>query len=166
MSAVQIVVMGPAGVGKSTVGKALAAHLALPFIDGDDLHSTDAIAKMSAGNPLTDEDRAPWLEKVAHSFDGGASAVVACSALAVRYRGIIRALAPDVFFVELDAGAELLAARMEYRDGHFMPTGLIESQLATLEHLGPNENGVRLDASWQLDELVEVAAVCARENLG
>lgn len=162
----QVVVMGPSGVGKTTMGRALASELAVPFIDGDDLHSPEAVAKMSGGEPLSDSDRAPWLEKVARSFEGGASAVVACSALAVRYRDALRAHAPSIFFVELDAGAELLAARMEYRDGHFMPSSLIDSQLATLEHLEPDENGVRLDAGWQLEELVEVAAVCVRENLG
>jgi carbohydrate kinase (thermoresistant glucokinase family) len=166
MSAVQVVVMGPSGVGKTTVGRALASELAVRFIDGDDLHTPASIAQMAGGAPLSEQDRSPWLEKVARSFEGGESVVVACSALAVRYRDVLRAAAPNVFFVELDAGAELLAARMEYRDGHFMPTGLIESQLATLEHLASGENGVRLDASWQLEELVEVAAVCARENLG
>jgi carbohydrate kinase (thermoresistant glucokinase family) len=158
--------MGPSGVGKTTVGRALASELAVPFIDADDLHTAEAIAQMAGGEPLSDEDRSPWLEKVTRSFEGGASAVVACSALAVRYRDVLRAAAPNVFFVELDAGAELLAARMEYRGGHFMPTSLIETQLAALEHLLPSENGVRLDAGWQLEELVEVAAVCARENLG
>ena len=165
MSVVQIVVMGVSGVGKSTVGRALASELTVPFIDSDDLHSPESVDKMTGGEPLTDDDRAPWLERVAQSFDGGASAVVACSALAVRYRDTIRAIAPEVFFVELDAGADLVAARIEYRDGHFMPVELLASQFETLEHLQPNENGVRLDASWQLEELVEVAAVCARENL-
>ena len=134
--------MGPSGSGKSVVGAVLATRLDLPFIDADDLHPDANVAKMAAGTPLTDEDRWPWLDIVSHTLrDSAGGAVVACSALARRYRDRIRAGAPGVVFVELKVSAEELSRRMASRE-HFMPSSLLASQLAALEPLADDEPGV------------------------
>lgn len=138
----RIVVMGPSGSGKSVVGAVLATRLDVPFVDADDLHPDENVAKMAAGTPLTDEDRGPWLDIVAQTLrDAAGGAVVACSALARRYRDRIRAGAPDAVFVELEVTPEELARRMSSRE-HFMPSSLLASQLAALEPLEPDERGV------------------------
>lgn len=134
--------MGPSGSGKTVVGAVLATRLGLPFIDADDLHPDANVAKMSAGTPLTDDDRWPWLDIVAAALrDAEGGAVVACSALARRYRDRIRAGAPDAVFVELEVSPEELARRMSTRE-HFMPSSLLASQLAALEPLADDERGV------------------------
>ena len=138
----RIVVMGTSGSGKSVVGAVLATRLDLPFVDADDLHPDANVAKMAAGTPLTDEDRWPWLDIVAETLrEAAGGAVVACSALARRYRDRIRAGAPDAVFVELEVTPEELARRMSSRE-HFMPASLLASQLAALEPLGDDERGV------------------------
>lgn len=141
-----VVVGGVSGSGKSTVGSQLAATLGVPFIDGDSLHSAANIEKMSAGHPLTDDDRLPWLETVGRTLgehtQGGL--VVACSALRRRYRELIRAEAPGVFFVVLTGPREVLEQRLGDRPGHFMPASLLDSQLATLEPLEPGEHGAEV----------------------
>lgn len=137
----RIVVMGPSGSGKTAVGAALAVDLAVEFVDADDLHPPANVAKMSAGIPLDDVDRGPWLDIVARTLaalPGGG--VVACSALARRYRDRIRAGVPDAVFVELTVDSEELSRRMRTRE-HFMPAALLDSQLAALEHLEPDEAG-------------------------
>jgi len=139
--------MGVSGAGKSVVGRALAERIGGVFADADDLHSDEARAKMSAGTALTDEDRAPWLarvgERLATESDAGRRAVMACSALRRRYRDTIRStVGGEVVFVLLDGSAELIAKRMAARTGHFMPSALLDSQLATLERLEPDENGL------------------------
>jgi gluconokinase len=149
-----VVVMGVSGTGKSTIGVALADALGLPFVEGDDLHPAANVAKMAAGIPLTDTDRAPWLDLVAGAL--GRPVVVTCSALKRRYRDRLRDAAPDVAFVYLHGTAELLAARMEGRDGHFMPTALLESQLATLEVPAPDEDAIPADVALRPDEIVEL----------
>jgi len=149
--------MGPSAVGKTHIGILLATELGLPFIDADDLHSPEAIARMAAGEPLDDAMRQPWLERVGAAL-AERSCVVACSALKRSYRDLLRGWVPDLFFVELDAPADVIAARIDWRDGHFMPSSLLDSQLATLEHLGPDENGIRIDATWIDTEIVELAA--------
>lgn len=151
-----VVVMGVSGSGKSTVGAALAARLGVPFVDGDDLHPAANVERMRAGEPLTDEDRRPWLDAVgawlaAHP-DGG---VTACSALRRSYRDRLRAHAPGVRFVHLDGDPELVARRQAARRGHFMPTSLQASQQATLEPLDRDEPGVRVDVALPPDALVE-----------
>jgi carbohydrate kinase (thermoresistant glucokinase family) len=153
--------MGPSGVGKTHIGTLLATELAVRFVDADDLHAPEALALMSAGEPLDDAMRQPWLERVGQALAQTPS-VMACSALKRSYREIIRSHAPDVFFIELDAPADVIAARIDWRDGHFMPASLLESQLATLEHLGYDENGIRIDATWRDDEIVELASAMAR----
>jgi gluconokinase len=140
-SALRIVVMGPSGSGKSVVGAILAERCGVGFIDADDLHPEANVAKMMSAVPLDDEDRMPWLDVVATTLhDAAGGAVIACSALARRYRDRIRAGAPDALFVELRVPAGELARRMSARE-HFMPTALLQSQLASLEELEPDEPG-------------------------
>jgi gluconokinase len=143
-----LVVMGVSGSGKSTVGAELASELGVPFIDADSLHPIANVEKMAAGIPLTDEDRWPWLklvgQQLAHSTATGL--VVACSALKRAYRDSIRSEADAARFVFLNASRALLDARVHQRTGHFMPPSLLDSQLATLEPLEPDEPGVTVDA--------------------
>lgn len=155
-----IVVMGVSGAGKTTVARTLAARLGGVFIDADDLHSPAARAKMAAGTPLTDEDRTPWLRRVAgavrEGVDRGERVVVACSALRHSYRALLRAEAGvRLFFLHLDGDAHTLAGRLGSRVGHFMSEELLESQLATLERLGPDEDGAVVDVRGSEDDVVE-----------
>jgi len=133
-----VIVMGVSGCGKSSVGEALASHLGLPFIEGDGLHPESNVAKMAAGTPLTDEDRWPWLsvigERMADALSRGEGIVVSCSALKTIYRDHLRAATGGrLSFVYLEGSRDLLGRRMGARSGHFMPLGLLDSQLATLE---------------------------------
>ena len=150
----RVVVMGVSGSGKTSIGLLLAARLGVPFIDADDLHSAEAKATMAAGTPLIDQDRWPWLGRVADAIAGSAASVTACSALKRSYRDDLRAGAPDLQFVELDVPREVLAERMTRRPGHFMPASLLDSQLATLEPLESDEPGVRVDASGSEEDIV------------
>ena len=151
----RIVVCGVSGSGKTTVGVALARSLAVPFVDGDDLHPPDNIAKMSGGTPLSDEDRWPWLDRVGEVLDTAPSGiVVACSALRVAYRGVIRSRTASAQFVFLDAQGPVLRQRMLDRPDHFMPVSLLGTQLAAVEPLTPNENGLSLDALLPAPQLV------------
>jgi gluconokinase len=157
--------MGASGSGKSTVGAALAQRLRVPFVDGDALHPPANIAKMTAGEPLDDGDRYPWLEKVgewlAGHRDGG---VVSCSALKRKYRDQLRAHCPGVEFLCLSGSPELMAARLAARSGHFMPAALLQSQLDALEPLGADEAGVTVDAGQGVDAIIDafVAGSAAR----
>lgn len=148
--------MGVSGSGKSTVGAALAQRLRVPFADADDLHPSANIAKMSRGEPLTDEDRYPWLEIVGEWLavyaDGG---VMSCSALKRGYRDRLRHHAPTVAFLHLDGTPEVIAARQASRPGHFMPASLLTSQFATLEPLQPDEDGIVLDVDQSVDQIVQ-----------
>ncbi|MEU7767236.1 gluconokinase [Nocardia sp. NPDC049190] len=151
-----IVVMGVSGSGKSTVGARLAAALDVEYAEGDDFHPAANIAKMAAGTPLDDADRAPWLDAVAawlaqHADQGG---VVSCSALKRIYRERLRAAAPDTYFLHLAAPKDELARRMTGRSGHFMPSSLLDSQLAALEPLAADEHGRTADATLAPDDLV------------
>jgi len=143
-----IIVMGPSGCGKSTLGKALALELGWTFVEGDDLHPQINIDKMSAGIPLTDEDRMPFLKNVGqaireHDADG---VVAACSALKLAYRDLLREFAPKVLFVLPPSDRDTLLANMAERGDHFMPTSLVDSQLATLELPGEGERALLLDS--------------------
>ncbi len=160
-----IVVMGVSATGKTTVGEGLAEELGCEFIEGDELHPSANIAKMSAGIPLTDEDRWPWLQAIADLVavreHEGTSTVVTCSALKKSYRDVLRDAAPT-FFVHLEAPFEVLQERMSHRTKHFMPTTLLRSQFDTLEPLEDDEAGAAVDVSPPLDEVVEEAVNAVR----
>lgn len=161
----RIVVMGVSGCGKSTVATLLAARLGVPYVDADDLHPAANVARMSAGIPLTDDDRAPWLDVVAATLAAAPDGlVVACSALRRTYRDRLRAGAPGTTHVHLDGAPELLAARIGARTDHFMPSSLLGTQLATLEPLGDDEAGIRLDVAATPDELADAAAAWWRRT--
>jgi len=152
-----IVVMGVSGSGKSTVGAALAQRLGVPFADADDFHPRANIAKMKAAIPLDDDDRYPWLEAIGewlsdHCDTGG---VMSCSALKRKYRDQLRRHCPQTEFVHLSGSPEVIAARQASRPGHFMPASLMASQFATLQPLEPDERGVTLDVSHDIDSIVE-----------
>jgi len=150
---VRPVVMGVSGSGKTTVGAALAEALGLRFVDGDALHPAANVAKMAAGIPLDDADRAPWLDAIGAVLAGG-QVVVACSALKRAYRDRLRAAAPGLQLVFLDGGPALLASRMTARPGHFMPASLLDSQLATLERPEPGEHALTADIADPVAEIV------------
>lgn len=160
-----VVVMGVSGCGKSTVGAALAARLGLPFVDADDLHPAANVAKMAAGVPLDDEDRAPWLRAVgAWLADHPHGAVVACSALRRTYRDVLRAAAPGADFLHLAGDPSVVARRVGDRPGHFMPTSLVASQVATLEPLGADERGVAVDLGLPVPTIVEAFVASRGQN--
>lgn len=146
MDPIVIIVMGVSGSGKSTVAKRLADALNATFIDGDDLHPKTNLAKMAAGVPLTDEDRYPWLQKIARTVaeheHQQISAVIVCSALKRAYRDIIRQAGKRCFFLFLDGNKTLLIQRMQSREGHFMKVDMLDSQLATLERPEKDETDV------------------------
>lgn len=150
----RIVVMGPSGCGKSTVGAALAEALGARFIDGDDLHPAANVAKMSAGIPLDDDDRMPWLHTVGETLRNDERIVLACSALRRAYRDAITSEAPDAFFAELVVDRALLAERLSARADHFMPASLLDSQLQTLEPLAADEIGIRVSATLGVDQQI------------
>ncbi|MDQ0745491.1 UDP-N-acetyl-2-amino-2-deoxyglucuronate dehydrogenase [Clavibacter sp. B3I6] len=159
-----VIVMGVSGSGKSTVGELLAQDAGVPFVDGDDLHPEANRRTMAEGRALDDEDRRPWLEEVGRALAGRAEGgpVVACSALKRSYRDVLRAAAPDAVVVHLAGDHELLAERLRAREGHFMPSSLLASQLRTLEPLGDDEPGITLDTA---DDPVALADAAVRELL-
>jgi gluconokinase len=142
-----VVVMGVSGSGKSTVGRLLADRLGAAFVDADDLHPEANVAKMTAGIPLTDEDRRPWLRRVAEAANAeDGPVVIACSALRRAYRDLLTSEADaPLAFVHLNGSPELLAGRLAARTGHFMPPALLDSQLRTLEPLAADEPGFTVD---------------------
>ncbi|MGY0060929.1 gluconokinase [Streptomyces sp. LZ34] len=161
-----VVVMGVSGTGKTTVGEQLAAELGVPYAEADDFHPPANIAKMSAGTPLDDDDRRPWLDAIGawareHTAGGG---VVSCSALKRAYRDRLRAAAPDVFFLHLTGDRDQIAERLAARKGHFFKLGLLDSQLATLEPLQPDENGVAVDITPNPGTLAEQAVAALRRS--
>lgn len=157
-----IVVMGVSAAGKSTIAAGLARVLGYRWADADDLHPAANVAKMGAGEPLTDEDRWPWLDLVGRSLERGAASgglVMACSALKRAYRDRIRRHAPDAVFVHLTGSRELLQQRASARKDHFMPANLLASQIATLEDLDDDEIGIEVDMDAAPPTIVEAARV-------
>ena len=152
------VVMGVSGCGKSTIGAALAQALGVAFLEGDAFHPPGNVAKMSAGNPLDDSDRAGWLQALAAEIgsarERGAGLVLSCSALKRRYRDTLRQADPALRFVHLQGPASLIAERMARRTDHYMPPSLLESQLRDLEPLQDDEAGITLDITLPPEVLV------------
>lgn len=151
-----VVVMGVSGSGKSTVGAALAQRLRVPFADADDFHPAENIAKMSAGQPLDDNDRGPWLESIgAWLADHGTGGVMSCSALKRDYRDRLREHAPTTLFAHLAGSVDVISRRQASRPGHFMPPALLASQFETLEPLTADENGLTVDVDQSVDAIVD-----------
>jgi gluconokinase len=144
-----VVVMGVSGAGKTTIAHGLAERLGWDFAEGDDLHPAANVAKMAAGQPLTDADRGPWLAAVASWIDGeieaGRHGVITCSALKRSYRNLLRR--PQVLFVYLSVPQAELERRLQSRTGHYMPASLLASQLEALEPPGEDEAALTIAAS-------------------
>lgn len=149
---VAIIIMGVSGSGKSTLARELSVAMNLPFLEGDAFHTPDAIAKMAAGTPLTDDDRWPWLDRLGRAINADVTAhgvaVATCSALKRAYRDRLReAVSTPVKFVLLEGERDVLARRMSNRPGHYMPPSLLSSQLETLEQPDADEHVLTLDAT-------------------
>jgi carbohydrate kinase (thermoresistant glucokinase family) len=160
------VIMGVSGSGKTTVGAALARRLGWLFQEGDALHPPENIAKMKAGHPLDDEDRAPWLAAVASRIDqwrdDGKCGVVACSALKRRYRDIIIGGRADVRLIYLEGSRTLIGERLAQRRDHFMPASLLDSQFAALEPPAAEEDAITVSVDAPVDTMVaQLAAALA-----
>jgi gluconokinase len=151
-----IILMGVSGVGKTTVGQLLAQEMGLPFHDGDDFHSPDNIAKMERGEPLTEADRAPWIESLQEFIqtltEQGEGAVLACSALLTSYRQQLDSESATVKFVLLKGSYELIQQRLEGRDGHFMDPSLLDSQFKLLED---SDDSLVVDVDATPEEIVQ-----------
>jgi len=160
------VIMGVCGCGKSTIAAALAAAFDVAFLEGDAYHPAPNVVKMSAGVPLTDDDRAGWLQALANEIgvarERGTGVVVSCSALKRRYRDLLRQADPNLRFAHLHGPRGTIAARMQTRIGHYMPITLLDSQLRDLEPLQPDEAGITLDITLPPETLV--ASVIASIN--
>jgi gluconokinase len=154
-----VVLMGVCGSGKTEVGRRLAARLGCDFLDGDDFHPPENVEKMRAGTPLSDTDRWPWLDRLAAAIGARLEAdmggVVACSALTRRYRDRLGLARPGLVLVHLDGSRGLLAARLAARQGHFMPPGLLDSQLATLERPLADERALTIDVAAPPEAIAE-----------
>ncbi len=155
-----IVIMGTSGSGKSTLGLRLSEATGFRFVEGDALHPPQNVAKMAAGTPLTDEDRWPWLERVADALNDasdGTGRIVSCSALKRAYRDRLRARVGDgLLFVFPEVSIEALRTRMRNRPGHYMPPSLLDSQVATLEVPTPDEGVLTLDGEADVATSVEL----------
>lgn len=154
-----LVVMGVSGSGKSTIADKLAERLNWSYEDGDEFHPASNVAKMNSGQPLTDEDRWPWLQGIADEIDrvckAGEHAVIACSALKRIYRDILVRGRHDVRIIFLRGTQELIASRLNLRKGHFMPPDLLASQFKTLEPPGTDENPVTVSIDASVDAIVD-----------
>ncbi|MGI9417981.1 MAG: gluconokinase [Geminicoccaceae bacterium] len=160
-----IVVMGVSGVGKTTVGKALAAKLGAEFAEGDSYHPEANVEKMRNGQALSDEDRWPWLDRLRAEIDGWLGGdrpvVLACSALKARYRDRLRPSAAAVRFVHLQADRDLIAERLALRRNHYMPASLLDSQLTALE---PPRDAIAVDAGRPVEDIVAELLPLLRAN--
>ena len=165
-----LVVMGVAGCGKTTAAISLGALTGWPIAEADDFHPPTNIDKMSAGIPLTDEDRWPWLESLRDWMEEqtkrGSSSIVTCSALKRSYRDLLSAAQGRVFFIHLVAEQDALRERMEHREGHFMPPELLPSQFATLEDLSDDEDGIVIESrATPEDTLAAILAALTSEGI-
>lgn len=156
----KFVVMGVAGCGKSTIGTALAVALDGIYIEGDALHPSANIEKMSRGTPLDDEDRWPWLDRIGETTAGRQGlTIVGCSALKRVYRDRLRAATSEpLMFLHLEGSRSLIAERMKAREGHFMPASLLDSQFAALEALQPDELGLAVNIDGSTADIVNQIA--------
>ena len=158
-----IIVMGVSGAGKSTIAAMLAARLAWAYEDADWFHPPHNVEKMHSGQPLTDEDRLPWLQAIAAWIERtrrhGGHGVIACSALKRSYREILVDGHSDVRIVYLSGDRDLISRRITMRHGHFMPPALLDSQFATLEEPGPDENAVTVSIDARPQEIVDAIMV-------
>jgi gluconokinase len=147
---VVLVIMGVSGSGKSTIGELLSERLGWTFEEGDSLHPAANVEKMAAGIPLTDDDRWPWLAKIADWIDArldtGENGIVTCSALKRSYRNVLNRRGSGVEFVYLAVELAELTERVEHREGHFMPASLLDSQLEALEVPSASEPAIQVDA--------------------
>ena len=158
-----IVVMGVAGSGKTTVAVQLADRLGWTFAEADDFHPPANVATMASGIPLTDDDRWPWLADIATWIETTpGEAVITCSALRRSYRDVLSAGGARVRYVHLDGTVDQLSQRLSSRIGHFMPASMLESQLATLERLDPDEDGAVISIDATPKDIVDdiVATLC------
>ncbi|MDO8338653.1 MAG: gluconokinase [Microcella sp.] len=158
MTAPSLVLMGVSAAGKTVVGRDAAARASVTFLDADDLHPAANVAKMAAGHPLDDADRAPWLDAVGAALRDHRPCIMACSALKRSYRARLRELAPETLFALLDVPRPVLEQRLAKRAGHYMPPSLLDSQLATLESPGPGELVTVLDGELSIPVLAQQVA--------
>ncbi|MCW8345798.1 gluconokinase [Vibrio sp. ZSDZ65] len=163
MAGSSVIVMGVCASGKSTIGAMLAQKLGRKFIDGDDLHPRANIQKMASGEPLNDDDRAPWLERIrdaAYSLESkNEHGIIVCSALKQHYRDQIREGNEHVTFLFLDGSYDLILERMRNRSGHFMKENMVRSQFDALERPDAEPQTVIVDIDCTMEEVVERAAV-------
>jgi gluconokinase len=154
-----LIVMGVSGSGKTTIGEQLAARIGWRYEDADTFHPASNVAKMSAGQPLTDEDRWPWLRAIAAEIDrtieAGERIVIGCSALRRVYRDILVHGRSDIRIVYLDGTQALIAGRLGERKGHFMPPGLLTSQFGTLEPPTPDEHVATVAIDKPVETIVD-----------
>ena len=153
-----LVLMGVSAAGKTVVGRDAAARAGVVFLDADDLHPAANVAKMAAGHPLDDADRAPWLDAVGEALRDHRPCIMACSALKRSYRARLRELAPATLFALLDVPRPVLEQRLSTREGHYMPASLLDSQLATLESPAPGELVTVLDGERSIPQLAQEVA--------
>ena len=163
------VVMGVSGCGKTTIAAGIAEHTGWVLLEGDSFHPVSNISKMSAGIPLTDEDRWPWLRAIAakaHELHAqGLSCVVACSALKRSYRDVLLEDRSDTILVYLRGSKELIADRLAHRHGHFMPPGLLDSQFATLQEPTADEQAIVADVEPPPDVLIDIVVTAIKARL-
>ncbi|ANU37908.1 gluconokinase [Vibrio scophthalmi] len=162
MAGSSVIVMGVCACGKSTIGEQLAQKLGRKFIDGDDLHPRANIQKMASGQPLNDDDRKPWLERIrdaSYSLESkNEHGIIVCSALKKKYRDQIREGNENVTFLFLDGNKELIMDRMRQRQGHFMKENMVNSQFETLERPDAEPQTIVVGIDCSIEEIVDNAA--------